>query len=238
MNFYINTNTPQFTISPDPFFLQSYFQYQFVKGILQLGNTGRTINVTFTCTLNGTPLTIGPLSLNIPANAFNTSSEYISTVSNVTANNWTFNFIHKHVGNQVEIYANKQEFLQYGINDPIFYTWTIDAVSPATANLALGSNVRYNLLFCNNYTDTKTVKLEMTSAVADQTTQETSTIYNYSNLSNLVTILAVGEDGTVCFNTPPYQNPAGLANYQFSLVDEENNSIILQEFNGLLQIFR
>lgn len=248
MDYFINTSSSTFTITPDSYFMQTYFKYQIKNGILQLGNKARTIALTINCSKNGSPITMGPFNLNIPANSFVTSNEFISTVTHSVpdsidpVNNpptiWTFHFVHKSIGNIIELYVNKQEFLQHAIADPIFYTYTVDGVSPVFSNLAVGGNEKYNLLFSYLYTDTKIIKLRLTSDVPDKSTQEISTIYNYNSFSTLNAVIPIMDQPMLVFESDWKQNPYGLTNYSFEFVDEQNNPIHAQQFNGILHIFK
>lgn len=165
------------------------------------------------------------------------SSNFISRIPRVYDNiYWNFNFIFKHVDNYIYVYANKQDFLQHNINNPIFFNFSLDNSSPTNVSNLTMEDDKMNLLFSFNYTDTKIIKFRLiTSPDGEKNTSENSTIYNYHNLTNLVSLIPVNNH-IIDFETQSLNNPNGITNYQFEFVDEQNNIVNIQQFNGLLQI--
>ena len=233
MNYYFESTTNPITLNPNPFFLKPSFKFKIDDCFLKLSNVSRVVQIWLNLLKNDV-FELVNFTMNI-GDKFFINSNTVEIIQAITlADNTILNLpilIKKDMDN-IRVYVKYSYLVSNGYNILILYNTKVDN-GVKTEDLQLISDDSEITSF--DYLKPEILKLRLIGDNLQCMVYEIKdSAVTKSNLMKLVN----ADDDLLGFNTDFVQNPYGLINYSFEIVDQNNVRVNIEKFSGILKLVR
>jgi hypothetical protein len=256
---WFKTNTNTVSITPDSFYLQSYFRFKLKNVFVKIPSTGGSGGNNLS---NGFPVKIHVMGIRNGSNVawtfdldditnindWNTTGQ-MEIIVNATINsvNNYVSFWLKNVNGGVDVYFDKKQLTDLGLDNDIFYDVELNGSQPGLTEKFEMTEDKHNLLFTYNFPPSSNLsaagvsltgfKLRLTNITDHRDSEIDLTGMGIPNKTTLLYSGTIVGD-YIEFNTDEMINPPNLTKYDFALLGSNNIALNVEEFRGVINIYR